>query len=159
MGLVLMIEKEMWRPGRSAARARKNHGGDLGVLREVEIESRSGITGIDIGTVIEIEIVTIMEAGTGTERERGETEMAGRIEKEVGVEIGTETVKEILEDEVGAGTENEIVIEDNCCTGIGSYFDSLVLMGVHVYLFVSELFSEVVAVLHENMQFKLLTCS
>jgi hypothetical protein len=85
--------------------------------------------------------------------------MAGRIEKEVGVEIGTETVKEILEDEVGAGTENEIVIEDNCCTGIGSYFDSLVLMGVHVYLFVSELFSEVVAVLHENMQFKLLTCS
>lgn len=116
-----------------AAGARKNHGGDLGVLREVEIESRSGITGIDIGTVIEIEIVTIMEAGTGTERERGETEMAGRIEKEVEVEIGTETVKEILEDEVGAGTENEIVIEDNCCTGIGSYFDSLVLMGVHVY--------------------------
>lgn len=98
-----------------AAGARKNHGGGLGVLREVEIESWSGTTGIDIGTVIEIEIeiVTTMEAGTGRERERGETEMAGRIEKEV--EVVTETVKEILEDEVGAGTE--IVIEDNCCTG------------------------------------------
>ena len=59
--------------------------------------------------------------------------MAVRIEKEVEVEIETETAKEILEDEVGAGTENEIVIEDNCCTGFASYFDSLVLMGVHVY--------------------------